>query len=311
MENSVNGSEKNTFEKNILQIAPGEYADGSSLDEVKYFDCKLILKADNFTSRKSFFSFGKVLEKAGENKGVTFSSEGFKEAPVEIREVIFVDTPDFLLYHNGFILRRRTKYKNDFPVSDREIVFKFRHSDIQKAAEMDIRPKITGDYSVKFKCQILPLKNKLGGMRMLYSHNVKFPRSAVGPEEAFSIDSLCKLLPAIECIRDKVNVDVKFVNDAIIEEVLQEIGELDFGNGRIAKVSVAIWRTRGEHKPLIAEFSFSMELRAPADRSKDSMHRFEKFYEQLQLEAKEWIELDATKTAVVYRLMGDVPVSKE
>jgi hypothetical protein len=40
-----------------------------------------------------------------------------------------------------------------------EIVFKFRHPDIQVAAETDVRPHILGDYRVKFKCQALPLKD--------------------------------------------------------------------------------------------------------------------------------------------------------
>jgi hypothetical protein len=36
----------------------------------------------------------------------------------------------------------------------------------------------------------------------------------------------------------------------IIEEVLQDIGELDFGHGVTAKTDLGIWRTRGEHRPL-------------------------------------------------------------
>jgi hypothetical protein len=50
--------------------------------------------------------------------------------------VLFLDTPDFLLYNHSFILRRRIPYRDGFPVGDPEIVFKFRHPEIQKAAEV-------------------------------------------------------------------------------------------------------------------------------------------------------------------------------
>jgi hypothetical protein len=45
-------------------------------------------------------------------------------------------------------------------------------------AETDVRPRILGDHRVKFKCQAMALKEKLGGIRLLFSHNVQFFRSA-------------------------------------------------------------------------------------------------------------------------------------
>ena len=85
--------------------------------------------------------------------------------PLQIREVLFLDTEDFRLYNNAFILRRRIPYEDGFPVGDPEIVFKFRHPDMQKAAETDVRPQIFGDYRIKFKAEALPLKDGLGGIR--------------------------------------------------------------------------------------------------------------------------------------------------
>ena len=68
-----------------------------------------------------------------------FSRKEFKHAPPQIREVLFLDTEGFHLYNNAFILRRRVVYENGFAVSDPEIVFKFRHPDLQKTAEMGLR----------------------------------------------------------------------------------------------------------------------------------------------------------------------------
>ncbi len=101
------------------------------------------------------------------------------------------------LYNNAFILRRRIPYVDGFPAGDPEIVFKFRHPDIQKAAETDVRPQILGDHLVKFKCQALPFKDRLGGIRMLFSHNVQFPVSRAGRGDKPSIESMIKIFPVV------------------------------------------------------------------------------------------------------------------
>ena len=75
-----------------------------------------------------------------------------------------MDTPDFRLYNNAFILRRRIIYVDGFPVGDPEIVFKFRHPDEQKAAELDVRPNISGKYRIKYKAEALPLKDEDRGI---------------------------------------------------------------------------------------------------------------------------------------------------
>src|SRR4029078_13346210 len=102
------------------------------------------------------------------------------------------------------------------------------------------------------KCQALPLKNRLGGMRMLYSHNVQFPRSNVGAhDDILSMGTIVKIFPVLARIKTDPNERICLVSDTIIEEVLQDIGTLDFGDTIKAKVNVALWRTRGEHRPLI------------------------------------------------------------
>ena len=69
-------------------------------------------------------------------------------------------------------------------------MFKFRHPDMQKAAEVDVRPQIYGDYRIKFKAEALPLKDRLGGIRLLFSHNVQFPLSHVQEENPTSLDDV-------------------------------------------------------------------------------------------------------------------------
>src|SRR5262249_34503152 len=127
------------------------YSDGHPQDVVHYLEAKLILKPDRFTSVDSFRDFGKLVQRTAKNLKVGFITDPETGLRPDVREIIFFDTPDFRLYNNAFILRRRITYVDGFPVGDPEMVFKFRHPDLQKAAALDVRPNIAGKYEIKFK----------------------------------------------------------------------------------------------------------------------------------------------------------------
>ena len=304
-------AEPTTWAGRIPALKPGKYADGLPLHEINYLSCKLVLKPNHFRSRKSLFDAAKILREPAKQHDVKFSTGHFRDEPIQIREVLFLDTHDFRLYNNSFILRRRIRYEDGFPIADPEIVFKFRHPDMQRASEMDVRPQILGAHRVKFKCQALPLKNQLGGIRLLFSHNVEFPRSNVDESDVLSMSTITRVFPALEKIKKDPHERVALVSETIIEEVLQEIGALDFGEGIKGKVSVGLWRTRGEHRPLIGELGFQIKFKDRKQLALDAMKRAEAFFIALQYAAREWVALDATKTGVVYRLRGNAPTSHE
>lgn len=292
-------------------IKQGTYSDGLPYPDFNYLAFKLILKPNRFISRDSMFSFAKVIKAPAAEHGVGFSIGNFIDAPIKTREIIFVDTDDFRLYNNSFILRRRIEYVDGFPTGDPEIVFKFRNPDLQKTAETDVRPHIQGDYQVKFKCQVLPLKDKLGGIRILYSNNVQFPRKNVTQNDVLSFEGISQIFPALESLKKTEGERINLVNGAIVEEVLQDIGMLDFGDGISCKVNIGLWRTRGEHRPLIGEFAYQIKFRDRRELNREAMKRAEAFFLALQYSAKDWMALNATKTGVVYRLLGNPPKSNE
>ena len=148
-----------------LELRSGTYSDGHPLDEVQYLECKLILKPDRFTAARVFFEYGDLVAQTAKKFGIDFINKDVVLKP-QIREVLFLDTSDFRLYNHAFILRRRIRYRDGFPTGDPEIVFKFRHPDLQTAAELDVRPNIAGNYRIKFKAEALPLKDQVGGYRL-------------------------------------------------------------------------------------------------------------------------------------------------
>ena len=291
--------------------SPVRYSDGHPLDDVHYLECKIILKPDRFMLRHGFVDFNKLARRAAEKSDVDLSTDHLEGQRPEIREVVFLDTADFRLYNNAFILRRRITYEDGFPVGDPEVVFKFRHPDMQKAAELDVRPRIPGVHRIKFKAETLPLKDKVGGMRVLYSHNVEFGLSQLKESDRAALSALVRLFPCLAPLKGSGSDVVELVNQTIVEEVLFDLGKLDFGKGVTAKSNAALWRQRGDHMPLVGEYAFQAKF----DR-KDELHpkvqrRCEEFFVNLQNIAHEWVSVGTTKTGVVYRLKGNPPHSHE
>lgn len=291
---------------------PGaSYGDGTPFDHVQYLEAKLILRPDRFTSVQSFRQFGKIVQRVAKRLGVGFIEDAKTGLRPDIREITFFDTPDFALYNNAFILRRRVSYVDGFPVGDPEIVCKFRHPDEAAAAAVDMRPQIQGKYRIKFKSEVLPLKDEVGGFRRLFSHNCQFGLSQTYDGDKTSMATLNRVFPWFSTLNRANEERVKLVNGGIVEEVLLPLGKLDFGKGTVGKCDVSLWRTRGEHKPLIGEFAFQVKFDQRENISAPTRALGAQFYVSLQHEVKDWLALGVTKTGVVYRLNGFEPQSHE
>jgi hypothetical protein len=291
--------------------ATAAYPGGAPLDRVQYLEAKLILKPDRFRSVENFREFGKLVRRVAKQSNVGFIEDRKASLSPEIREIIFMDTPDFALYRNAFILRRRISYVDGFAAGDPEIVFKFRHPDEEKATALDVRPQIEGKYRIKFKAEALPLKDEVGGYRLLYSHNCQFGLSQTHQKDKTSMATLDRIFPALAKLKKSGSERVELVNGGIVEEVLLPLGKLDFGKGVLAKCDIALWRTRGEHMPLVGEFAFQVKFDRKDDVAEKQKKLATQFYVTLQQEVKDWLALGVTKTAMVYRLKGTGPQSHD
>jgi hypothetical protein len=288
------------------------YADGHPHDRVQFFDAKLILKPDLFATVRGFKMFSELVEEAAGNvKGVTYQPRDLSKARPRIREVMFLDTADFRLYNNSFILRRRTDYQDGFPLSDPEVVFKFRNPDMQKAASVDVRPKIAGPYRVKFKSEALPLKDQAGGFRLLYSHNCIFPISSVHEGDRTSLQTIARVLPAVSGLIGSAEGRVELVNSTLVEEVLMDLGPISFGKGIVTKSNISLWRSLGDHRVMCGEFAYQAKFDRREDVHDLVRERAEELFIKLQLIADGWLLLGTTKTGLVYRLKGNPPQGHE
>jgi hypothetical protein len=291
-------------------LKPGKYKDGTPLHEVQFLECKISLKPDLLTTQKSFFEYAKIVKRTARENDVDCTDEGMAPRP-QIREVVFLDTADFALYNNAFILRRRILYEDGFPSGDAEIVFKYRHPDMQKAAEMDVRPQIAGKYDVKFKVEALPLKDRLGAYRLLFSHNVQFSLSQAPEGDRAAMKSLTRVFPVLASALKTQADRIELVNQTVVEEVLQDLGTLDFGKGMAAKFNVSLWRERGMQRPLVGEFGFQVKFKRSDELNQKAVERARRLFVALQESGRNYVLLGATKTGVVYNLKGNPPQSHE
>jgi hypothetical protein len=277
------------------------------LDPVRFFEAKLLLKPDRVSSIEGFHDLDSKTRRTAESLRIDFLEDAAARRAPEVREIVFVDTPEFDLYKSGFILRRRISYVDGFPAGEPEIVFKYRYSDQQRAAAVDVRPRISGKYRVKLKAQALPLKDEIGGYRMLYSHNSIFGISQTHETDRTAMSTLTRIFPVLSALKNTQGERVQLVNEGIVEELLLPLGKLDFGKGLVAKSSVSLWRTRGEHVPLIGEYSFRAKFDHIEDVSPKAKKLLTQYFVQLQHDVKSWVAIGATKTGLVYGLKGKAP----
>ena len=273
-------------------------------DPLQYRDYKLLLRADRFSHSQQFHKFWKVTRRVAKSLGIAIHKRG-KPMETHLREVIFFDTPKFRLYNNGFMLRRRTFYRNGVPQPQHELTLKFRDPDFKVAAAVDVRPLLPCINVVKFKEEVVLPYDKIGGVRIIYSHGCELdtPNSIMTQ----SFETICQVFPALLRTGAKARTALSVVNGLAIEEILVNFGEIDFGGSVQAKATLAIWRNRMTQETFIGEYGYQLRFNSPEDFRGKPRELSEAFYLGLQSAAPEWIQLGTTKTAMIYR-MGKVPV---
>jgi hypothetical protein len=269
-------------------------------DSIHYREYKIILQHEHFQTAQAFVDFWKIVRQTAKKFDVKVK-EAENAFQSNVREVLFFDTSDFALYKNHFIVRLRTHYKDGWPQGIPELTVKFRHPEFSEAAAVDVRPATPGGSAkIKFKEELLPLNEGLGGSRAIFSHNcvLAMPRERLN----IAVHDLTSAFPAFQRIEANTDATIELVNDRAVDEVQVDVGELHFGGGLTGKATIAVWRLRKYEQAFCGEFAFQCRFESENDLHKENIKRVEDFYKTLQLDAFEWVSLGTTKTALVYGL---------
>jgi hypothetical protein len=274
-------------------------------DPITYREYKLLLRSEHFIKSAHFHKFWKVTRRAAKEVGVEIRKRG-KPMETHLREVLFFDTPKFRLYNHGFILRRRMFYKKGMPQTNHELTLKFRHPDRDTAAAVDVRPLLPCIHTIKFKEEILMPRDKPGGLRTIYSHACELDTPNVILTQSF--EGITQVFPALLRTGAKAKTLLSIVNGVAIEEVLVNFGEIDFGGKVTARANLAIWRNRMTQEHLLGEYAYQIKFSDLGGFHGKPKDLSEAFFLKLQEDAKDWLHLGTTKTAMVYGL-GKTPVT--
>lgn len=269
------------------------------MDDVHFREYKILLRPEQFYHPSRFEDFWRILTRVAERLGVGVdeSKNGFHRM---VREVLFYDTRRHDLYLNSFILRKRTFYTDGWPDPEHELTLKFRNPERTACGAVDMTPHLTGQVDIKFKEELLPLKDKVGGIRSLYSHNcvLRSPNIVLNQ----GLEHITQVFPSMARVDVKPKTRIELVNDVAVEEIQVDPGHFDFGHGFEAKASIAIWRNRASERSLIGEFAFQAKFQDESEIHRKAKRLSEAFFIDIQEAAAEWIALGTTKTAVVYNL---------
>lgn len=279
---------------------PSSPKDESAPDSnaIRYAEFKVLLRPERLRRIVHAYELWQHLRGAVEQAKVRYLPiKG--EPQIRQRDILFYDTPDFRLYENHFILRRRTHFRDGWTTSHDELTFKFRHPEEERVRAVDMRPAFLGDARVKFKREILPLRDRVGGIRHIYTRNCVLTMPPVS--KGVDLEQAAELFPALQPLATGDHAQIGLVNRVAVNETLTEFGTLDFGRDLEGVVSLALWRDTDSSAPIVSELGFQLRFDLLDAETEERLVRVEQFFKLLQHCIAPWLFLGTTKTNLVYR----------
>src|SRR4029077_15682788 len=146
-----------------------------------------------------------------------------------------------------------------------------------------------GHDEVKFKEELLLERDRLGGMRSVYSHGCVLTSPKIELDRG--VKELTHAVPPLKRIDIRPRTKMTLVNNVAVEEVQNTLGMIHFGHHFKGKATIAIWRSRALEKSLSGEFAFQCKFDRLEEVNKEAVDLSEEFYKRVQLDCAEWIKL--------------------
>jgi len=272
-------------------------------EALHYREFKILLKAAAFSEmiEAEVRDYWKLVRRiAGEL--LISVRRGEQEKEPHYRDIVFLDTPEFDLYRNGYMLRVRRPYVGAKPAKTYELTLKLRGPDIGRTSQADMNPDPAYAGRVKFKEEILLVSSELGGMRSIFSHTCQLGEQ--GEPIGTTFGDFTRIFPALAALGPKPTTPIAPASPVPVQEVLFDLGVFGFRGAKTAKVNMAVWRDPHTEKIMIGEFAYETHFKHYGRLNPIPKLRSERLYRLLQRETGSWVELGTTKTAMYYALSG-------
>jgi hypothetical protein len=271
------------------------------LGRIHFREFKILLKPEGFGELESAVRDYWRIARAAARQSSAVVSESRRAGEPQLREVVFLDTPNAGLYAHGYTLRRRAPYVHGRPGPQFELVLEFRHADAVQAASVEVRAAPQYEGLEKFKEEVLLTADPVAGVRSVFSHacRLKEHRWELGSRYSDAV----RMFPGLGDLRVLPTAALRAVGDQVLEEVRFALGSIDFG-GRSAEVQLSVWRDAQSGTVQVGEFSFEMPCRRHGKLEPQPKLRAERFHRLLQKESGDRVDLGSTRVARVYALAG-------
>ena len=264
---------------------------------VTHREFKLLLKPENFLSRRAVLEFNELLQRTADQLGVHY--EPVESLDSQLRIVQFYDTKNEELRKNKLIFRTRQIREGGWPGESWELTFKCRAPSYEKAAAFDTDTTLTKLQKKKFKEELIRGETP-GTMTSIFSNNVIVEYPAV--EVDVPLSRLAEALPHFRTLGIDLSETMSIVAGAKVFELQSTLGTLSFGHGVTAHATLAVWARPipDRFEPLIAEFGFSTHVLGKDDKEEKGQRVADEFFKALQIPLKDYLADGTTKTALIY-----------
>ena len=240
---------RSTFEEQLMSL---------SNVPVTSREYKLILNSDRFQNFEAGEgAFWHLVEFLVSKNGGEIVE---RQKEVKLRKTWYLDTPNFSLKRQGWIVRLR-KEKKKF-----KLTLKARNSDRYISAGLDLSTlQNAKECKTKFEEDILPKFSS----KFAHSTSIKFKQQP----KIKSFAHLAELFPVLSELQVSQKTRLQVVNEFIAYESAHWSGKAKIGNGHTIKACISTWYPTKDRNgiPLITEFSFDYDL----FESNDKIQRFE------------------------------------
>ena len=250
---------------------------------------KLMLNVDRFQERESSsLAFWQLVQFLALKQSAKVIKEQHEE---EKRITWYLDTPEFALRKQGFVLRVREE--SDKKGKEYKTTLKYRSSDRYLSASTNVASSMEGKF--KFEEDILPpFRSKFS-----HSHSIKTKKLP----DLESMGDLMDIFPGLKELNLRKKTPVNIVNGLQVQEIVRKVAQLEFGEPLKVNLGLSFWYLFGEagELPLVGEFSFDYE-----DETKSEQFPLpvvvgtNRWFQSLQKQSG-WFNFNATtKTSYVY-----------
>jgi len=271
--------------------------------ELTASEYKLLLNPEYFeVIDRGMYAYWEVIQKAAASADVVVIEKKNGIAKKKYREVRILDTPNYDLRKQGYLIRERRKMNSDLtPKTGYEYAVKYRGKNFEEAKTKDV--SLSDEFrdendDKEIESDVVFFSIETGNPLVTYSVQNKTVLDSI-PE--LKLGSFISLFPVIGTFGLDAETPLVEVGDQKTFEIKVGLGELDFGEGLVCEMDLVVREmTKDGERFIIPEFSYDFEYVSGVEMPEKAMKSNIAFMDILRESAPEWVIPGKLKSRYLY-----------